>query len=78
MANYPNLKKVKPDSGWLMDKWRKDSVPKFKPAPFNQFVGDRIQLPWVFDEKTANATEVFYAQARGKKNNILVLNKMEK
>lgn len=67
LANYPNLKKVKPKSGWLIDKWRQDSIPKFKSAPFNQFVGDKRTTTWVFDKKTANATEDFYAQARGKK-----------
>lgn len=67
LTNYPNLKKVKPESGWLMDKWRHDSIPKFRPAPFKQFVGDRRITSWVFDGKTAKATEAFYAQARGKK-----------
>jgi len=66
--DFVKLVKVKPDSGWLMDKWRKDSIPKYKPASFNQFVGDKRTASWVFDEKTAKATESFYAQARGKIN----------
>lgn len=67
MTNYPNLKKVKPESGWLMDKWRQDSIPKCKSVRFNEFVGDKRTASWVFDKRTANATETFYAQARGKK-----------
>ncbi|MFA9193367.1 hypothetical protein AAGV33_03040 [Flavobacterium sp. FBOR7N2.3] len=67
LTNYPNLKKVKPESGWLMDKWRQDSIPKYKSARFNEFVGDKRTASWVFDQKAASATEAFYAQARGKK-----------
>jgi len=73
LNNFAKLKKVKPDSGWLMDKWRHDTIPKYKPAAFNQFIGDKRTASWVFDKKMANATEAFYAQARGKKNQYIGL-----
>jgi len=68
LTNYPKLNVVKPESGWLMDKWRHDSIPKYVPASFNRFVGEKKTASWVFDQQIANSTEVFYAQARGKKN----------
>ena len=63
----PQLNFVKPESGWLMDKWRKDSIPLAKAATFKDFKGDRKTAFWVFDKKMARNTEQFYAQARGKK-----------
>lgn len=67
LANYPNLKKVEPDSGWLIDKWRHDTIPKSFPAAYDSFKGERYTASWVFNKKMANVTEAFYAQARGKK-----------
>lgn len=73
LNDFAKLKKVQPGSGWLMDKWRHDTIPKYKPAAFNQFMGDKRTASWVFDKKMANATEAFYAQARGKKNQYIGL-----
>lgn len=63
----PQLNFVKPESGWLMDKWRKDSIPLAKAATFKDFKGDRKTASWVFDKKMAIKTEQFYAHARDKK-----------
>lgn len=71
-TEVPKLKPVKPESGWLMDKWRQDSIPQSNAASFTNFKGDRKTASWVFDKKRAKATEQFYAQSRGKKSNILV------
>lgn len=64
--DFVKLKKVEPHSGWLMDKWRHDTIPKSSPAAYDAFNGDRRTASWVFDKKMAKATEDFYAQARGK------------
>lgn len=61
------LNPISPQSGWLMDKWRKDSLPQAKSAPFVEFDGERQTASWVFDEEMARRTEDFYAEARGKK-----------
>lgn len=66
--DFVKLKKVEPRSGWLMDKWRHDTIPKSFPAAYDAFKGDRRTASWVFDKKMAKTTEDFYAQARGKKN----------
>lgn len=66
LNDLATLKKVQVSSGWLMDKWRQDSIPKSKAAKHADFIGDRRTASWVFDKEMAKATEDFYAQARGK------------
>ncbi|MGZ3846941.1 MAG: hypothetical protein ACXVBJ_00825 [Flavisolibacter sp.] len=60
------LRPIDPANGWLMDRWRKDSLPIAAPAPFKSYTGDRKFASWVFDKELASATERFYATARGK------------
>ncbi len=63
----PNiLNSIKPNEGWLMDRWHKDSLPTAAAAPYSLYKGDRRFASWVFDKEMANATEQFYAKARGK------------
>lgn len=57
---------VKPQQGWLMDRWHKDSLPTTKAAPFTKYNGNRQFSSWVFDEEMVKATEHFYAASRGK------------
>lgn len=57
---------VKLQDGWLMDRWHKDSLPLAAAAPFTSYKGKRKYASWVFDKKMADATEAFYAKARGK------------
>ncbi|KDN56226.1 hypothetical protein [Flavobacterium seoulense] len=71
LDNLAKLKKINPQSGWLMDKWRKDSVPQFQAASFEKFQGDRKTASWVFDKEMAKATESFYARSRGKKKQFI-------
>lgn len=71
--DFVKLKKVEPRSGWLMDKWRKDSIPKAIAARYDNFRGDRTTASWVFDKKMAKATANFYAQSRGKKKQYIGL-----
>lgn len=61
------LKPVDPASGWLIDRWRKDRPPTAPAAPFAAYSGSRDDAFWCFDEEMANATEQYYAVARGKK-----------
>ena len=62
------LKPIDPQEGWLMDRWRKDSLPLAKAAVYKSYTGDRKQASWCFDKEMAKATEQFYARARGKQN----------
>lgn len=65
----PNqLLPVKPQNGWLMDRWHKDSLPTAAAAPYKKYKGDKYSSSWVFDKEQADATENFYATARGKIN----------
>ncbi len=66
LNDFAKLKKVKPSSGWLMDKWRKDTIPKFSATTYKDFKGDRYTASWVFDKQIVLETERFYAAARGK------------
>ena len=60
------LKQIKPEQGWLMDRWHKDSLPDAGAAPYALYKGDRRFASWVFDKGMADSTEKFYAKARGK------------
>jgi hypothetical protein len=61
------LKFIDPVSGWLMDRWRKDSLPMTIPASYKDYKGGRTFSSWCFDKDQCAATEKFYASARGKK-----------
>jgi hypothetical protein len=65
--NRVTLNSINPASGWLIDKWRKDSLPTAKAAPYKEYKGDRKVASWVFDKDLAVATEKFYVKSRGKK-----------
>lgn len=61
------LRPVYPQNGWLIDRWRKDSLPITQTRPYSQFIGNRYTASWCFDKEHAQATEAFYAKARSKK-----------
>lgn len=61
------LKPVNPQKGWLADRWRKDSIPETPAAPYSQYKGNKKEAFWYFDQEMADATENYYAAARGKK-----------
>ncbi|MEO6730694.1 MAG: hypothetical protein ABIN01_05720 [Ferruginibacter sp.] len=67
------LKPVDPQQGWLMDRWRKDSLPLSSAAPFKNYRGNRRNASWCFDQEMASETERFYARARGKKSQYIGL-----
>ncbi|MBO0950845.1 hypothetical protein [Fibrella forsythiae] len=61
------LAPIDPEKGWLMDRWRKDSVPTAGPAPYRYYQGNRQVATWCFDKEMAEAAEAIYRRARGKK-----------
>ncbi|GAB3740758.1 hypothetical protein GCM10028816_48390 [Spirosoma lituiforme] len=61
------LTPIDPQKGWLMDRWRKDSLPTAAPAPYQSYKGDKRVASWCFDGEMARATEAIYRQARAKK-----------
>ena len=67
-VHKPNvLIPVKPQQGWLMDRWHKNSLPTAAAAPYALYKGDHRYASWVFDKQMADATERFYAASRGKR-----------
>ena len=66
-----NLKFIDPTNGWLMDRWRKDSLPITRAARYKDYKGNRYYSSWCFDKEMCDATEKFYAAARGKKQQYL-------
>jgi len=58
---------IDPTKGWLADRWRKDSLPQAKVAPYNQYKGNKTEAFWYLDKDMADATEKYYAKTRGKK-----------
>ncbi len=61
------LNPIDPKKGWLMDRWRRDSLPTAKPAPYAAYKGDKRVAGWCFDKEMAEAIEAIYRKARGKK-----------
>lgn len=58
---------VEANKGWLADRWRKDELPVAEAAPYAEYKGDKTQAFWYFDKEMAQATERYYANERGKK-----------
>lgn len=62
---------IDPKKGWLADRWHKDEKPHASAAPYAIYTGERKASFWYFDKEMANATERYYAKARGKKEQYL-------
>lgn len=64
---------VKPENGWLKERWKKDQKPQFPAAPYSNYKGDKKDAFWYFDQEIAEITEKYYARVRGKKDQYLGL-----
>ncbi len=65
----PILKAVNPKQGYLVERWYPDQrEPEFKASSYDNYKGDKDLAFWYFDKEMAEATERYYAKARGKKN----------
>jgi hypothetical protein len=62
-AGPVQLKKIKPESGWLTDTGGMDAD-SFPAAPYKQYKGDRKKAYWFFDEETAKAAVAFCGDRR--------------
>jgi alpha-glucosidase len=58
---------LKPDKGWLAERWNPAQGKREPPAPFAEYKGNRHDAFWYFDEEMATATERHYAFSYGKK-----------
>lgn len=65
------LKAINPKEGWLKERWKKEDKPTYKAAPFDKYEGNKKDAFWYFDKEITAATEKFYAQSRGKKDQYL-------
>lgn len=65
------LRTVRPEKGWLVDRWRKDQLPAAPSAPYSKYTGDRGSAFWAFDKEMARETEKRYAAARSKKPQLI-------
>lgn len=61
------LNPIEAKNGWLADRWRKDALPFSEIAPYDEYKGDKNQAFWYYDKEMAKATERYYADERGKK-----------
>ena len=61
------LNPINQKEGWLKERWKKDVKPTEIAAAYNEYKGDKKEAFWYFDKEIAQATEKFYASARGKK-----------
>lgn len=66
-ARLPDLRPIDPETdGWLVDRWRRDDLPRVPPAPVAEYA-EPEEAFWCFDEEHAVATEKFRADQRGKR-----------
>lgn len=57
-ASYATLTPIDPTtSGWLVDRWQRDMVPRYPTAPVASYTGSKSQNFWCFDEDMARRTE---------------------
>ena len=69
---YPDLNLINPSyTGWLMEKWIPNKAPTTIAAPVAKYKGDKNEAFWFFDEEMAKATEVYQAEYRNKKAELL-------
>lgn len=61
------LKKLRPEDGWLAERWRADGRKRAKAAPYAQYKGDPHDAFWYFDGEMAGLTEEIYRSEAGKK-----------
>lgn len=62
---------IESNKGWLMDRWRKNSLPTAQAQKYKDYQGDRDVASWCFDKEMVDITEAFYAKARAKKEQYL-------
>lgn len=65
------LKPVNPQTGWLLDRWRKDQTGGLVAGPFNSYTGNVDEAFWCFDEEMARAEQAYYAKQRGKRPQLI-------
>jgi hypothetical protein len=66
------LKTIDPTkTGWLAERWRPNSAPKFAPAPPAEYQGDPNEAFWFFDGELARATEAYNAREIAKQPQLL-------
>ena len=56
------LRKVRPQDGWLAERWPPAQPHRAKPAPYAKYKGDVHDAFWYFDREMAELTEDFYRQ----------------
>lgn len=64
---YPQLNKLNPKKGWLVERWNPDKKKRTKAASLSTYKGDPHDAFWYFDKEMAEATEAYYTRSRGKK-----------
>lgn len=68
----PKLIPINPlKTGWLVDRWRCDTLPTAPAAPVKQYKGDQAQAFWFFDKELANATVAYEAEYRNKQTELI-------
>ena len=61
------LKKLRPEDGWLAERWHPGQEKRAKAAPFHRYKGDVHDAFWYFDREMAEWTEDIYREERGKR-----------
>lgn len=60
-------------SGWLTDPTI-GAASRFKPAPYDEYQGDKTKASWHFDKEMAQATVAYHAEGLGKKDQFIKWN----
>jgi hypothetical protein len=62
---------VKPQKGWLVERWHKNRIPETKASPSQLYKGKSDSAFWYFDKELAKLTESIYCRQRDKKEQYL-------
>jgi hypothetical protein len=72
------LKPIDPaKTGWLVDRWRKNMMPRFKRAPVANYTGIFKESFWCFDEEMAKTIEDFQQKYYRKAPTLLAYNQSQ-
>jgi hypothetical protein len=67
----PTLRTVRPEDGWLVQRWHLNERRSIPAAPYAQYTGDRGEAFWAFDEEMAQANQHFREHQIGRKPQLL-------
>lgn len=64
--HHDSLRPVRPEYGWLVDRYRRHEASLASPAPFGEYAGNRYTAFWAFDREMAEAIDAHHQSQIGR------------